>query len=215
MVYQLAFVGLYNHIPCKIQQTWAVYYCFTFDKTLCSNYTGFRIEEIIHFHNPWEVCGLWTDHSNVEFLRKIALYMLVKQQSNFHWKTLQWRHNALDGVSNHQPHHCLPNRLFRRRSKKTSKLRVTGLFVGNSPVTGEFPSQMASYAENVSTWWRHHDLHRPQKAYEHWSQHHIRKPIFPHLKARSYSALRLHHGQNPSKSGLPWSRRCCSRWCRV
>ena len=43
------------------------------------------------------------------------------------------RHNDHDGVSNHQPHSCLLNRLFRRRSKKTSKLRVTGLCVGNSP----------------------------------------------------------------------------------
>ena len=48
--------------------------------------------------------------------------------------------------------------IFRRRSKKTSKLRVTGLCVGNSPVTGEFPAQMASNAENVSSWWRHHVL---------------------------------------------------------
>ena len=48
-------------------------------------------------------------------------------------RSLHWRHNDLDGVSNHQPHGCLLNRLFRRRSKKTSKLRVTGLFVGNSP----------------------------------------------------------------------------------
>ena len=46
---------------------------------------------------------------------------------------LPWRHNDHDGVSNHQPHGCLLNRLFRRRSKKTSKLRVTGLCVGNSP----------------------------------------------------------------------------------
>ena len=69
---------------------------------------------------------------------------------------LQWRHNGPDSVSNHQPHHCLLNRLFRRRSKKTSKLRVTGLCAGNSPETGQFPAQMASYAENVSIWWRHH-----------------------------------------------------------
>ena len=48
-------------------------------------------------------------------------------------RALQWRHNDYDGVSNHQPRGCLPNRLFRRRSKKTSKLRVTGLCVGNSP----------------------------------------------------------------------------------
>ena len=47
--------------------------------------------------------------------------------------TLHWRHNDHDGVSNHQPRGCLLNRLFRRRSKKTSKLRFTGLCVGNSP----------------------------------------------------------------------------------
>ena len=69
---------------------------------------------------------------------------------------LLWRHNGCQSVSNHQPHDCLLNRLFRRRSKKTSKLRVTGLCAGNSPETGEFPAQMASNAENVSIRWRHH-----------------------------------------------------------
>ena len=69
---------------------------------------------------------------------------------------LQRRHNGCDGVSNHQPHDCLFNRLFRRISKKTSKLRFTGLCEGNSPVTGEFPTQRASNAENASIWWRHH-----------------------------------------------------------
>ena len=66
---------------------------------------------------------------------------------------LQWRHNGCDNVSNHQPHDCLLNRLFRRGSKKTSKLRVTGLYVGNSPVTGEFPAQMARK-------YFHHDMLR-------------------------------------------------------
>ena len=47
---------------------------------------------------------------------------------------LQRRHNERDGVSNHQPHDCLLNRLFRRRSKKTPKPRVTGLCEGKSPV---------------------------------------------------------------------------------
>ena len=60
---------------------------------------------------------------------------------------LQWRHNGYDGFSNHQPHDCLLSRLFRHRSKKTSKLRVTGLCAGNSPGTGEFPAQMASNAD--------------------------------------------------------------------
>ena len=44
----------------------------------------------------------------------------------------------------------------RRRSKTTSKLRVTGLCDGNPPVTNEFPAQWASNAKNVSIWWRHH-----------------------------------------------------------
>ena len=79
----------------------------------------------------------------------------------FQWhkpKALQWRHNGHDSVSNHQPHDCLLNRLFWRRPKKTSKLRVTGLCVGNSPGTGEFPAQMVSNAENVSIGWRHHGI---------------------------------------------------------
>ena len=65
---------------------------------------------------------------------------------------LLWRHNGRGSVWNHQPHVCLLKCLFRRRSKKTSKLRVTGLCAGNSPGTGEFPAQMASNAENVSIW---------------------------------------------------------------
>ena len=71
-------------------------------------------------------------------------------------RPLQWRHNGRGSGSNHQPHDCFLNRLFRHRSKKTSKLRVTGLCAGNSPEAGEFPAQMASNAENVSIWWRHH-----------------------------------------------------------
>ena len=71
--------------------------------------------------------------------------------------TLQWRDHEGNCVSNHRRHHYLLNRLFRRRSKKTPKLRVTGLCERNSPVTGEFPAQRASNAENVSIWWRHHE----------------------------------------------------------
>ena len=72
---------------------------------------------------------------------------------------LQCRHNGRDSASNHQTHDCLHSSLFKCRSKKTSKLRVTGLCVGNSPVTGEFPAQMASNAEKsyhlmTSSWWR-------------------------------------------------------------
>ena len=65
-------------------------------------------------------------------------------------RALQWRHNECDAISNHQPHDCLLNCIFRRRSKKTSNLRVTSLCEGNSPVT----AQRFSNTKNV--WWRHH-----------------------------------------------------------
>ena len=88
--------------------------------------------------------------------------------------SLRWRQNGRDSVSNHQPHDCLLNRLFRRRSKKTPKPRVTGLCVGNTPGTGEFPAQMDSYAENVSIWWHHHGeimLHASIRIYDDLGQH--------------------------------------------
>ena len=52
----------------------------------------------------------------------------------------------------------LCNRLFKLISKKTSKPALLILCEGNSPVTGEFPSQRTSDAENVSIWWRHNEL---------------------------------------------------------
>ena len=64
---------------------------------------------------------------------------------------LQWRHNELEGVSDldHQPHDCLLNRVSRRRSKKTSELRVTGPFFRrirrrpvNSPHNGPVTRKM-------------------------------------------------------------------------
>ena len=80
-------------------------------------------------------------------------------------RTLQWRHDERHGVSNHRPPDCLLDCLFRRRSKKTSKLRVTGLCEGKSLVIGEFPSQMASNAEKASIWRR---LHEPELAQCRW-----------------------------------------------
>ena len=71
------------------------------------------------------------------------------------WHSLQWRHNERDGVWNHPCLDCLLNHLSRHKSKKTSKLRFTGLCDGNQPMAGGFPSQRASNAENVSIWWCH------------------------------------------------------------
>ena len=111
-----------------------------------------------------------------------------------HLDTLYWRHNDHDGVSNHQPHGCLLSRLFRRRSKKTSKLRVNTLC-----------------GENVSIWWRHHDLgiftaqpiifmcwdhngFKPKNHFYHpnWNTSHKYRFFF-HLTSYSVACLWLRH----------------------
>ena len=105
-----------------------------------------KLSGYIHYGTPW-ACLIFDDDP----LNSCCCWPMIVP--------LQWRHNEPDGVSNHQPHHCLHNRLFRCRSKKTSKLCVTGLCAWNSPMTGEFPVQMASNTENVSIWWRRLVVH--------------------------------------------------------
>ena len=89
-----------------------------------------------HTHHQASICNLHCIHYNDVIMGAIA--------------------------SRQQPHNCSLNCLFTRRSKKTSKLRATGLCAGNSPGTGEFPTQLASNAENVSISWRRHVWHSIQ-----------------------------------------------------
>ena len=93
---------------------------------------------------------------------------------------LQWRHNGCDNVSNHQPH----DGLLRHRSKKTAKLRVTGFYAGNSPVTGEILAQMASNVENISIWWRHHISCSNKSLVNFVTVHQSRSPLITRLLTR-------------------------------
>ena len=105
-----------------------------------------------YLHRKLLFCHFWV-------LYMCGTYLNVKNEfvkTMLHMFSLQWRHNEDDDVSSHRRLDCLLNRLFKRRSKKTSKLRITGLCEGNSPVTGDFPAQRSSNAETVSIWWRHH-----------------------------------------------------------
>ena len=102
------------------------------------------------FNNHW---NFWVISYLVLVLMDITSWIGSKNSIALHW-----RHNERGDDSNHRCLACLLNRLFRRESKKTSKLCVTGLCEGNPPVSGGFPSQRASNAENVSIWWRHHGI---------------------------------------------------------
>ena len=137
------------------------------EKTPCHLYAVYcRFHKVKYWYlkdSPWnDKLGVCLKMNETIKIYHIENVLLLPRQS---WPVdallkrpaLRWRHNGLDSVRNHQLHDCLLNRSFGHRSKKTSKLRVTGLCVGNSPVTGEFPAQMASNAENVSIWWRHHE----------------------------------------------------------
>ena len=116
----------------------------------------------------WDWYKLQILHFQFIGLHKLSKYHFVYAPSQ--WETtlpLRWHHNGRGSVSNHQPHDCLLNPLFGRRSKITSKLHVTGFCAGNSPLTGEFPAQRASNVENFSIWWRHHDCN----VASHWLVH--------------------------------------------
>ena len=87
--------------------------------------------------------GVWLWHQNracadmyvrEQSMPKVIIWDLKYIPRILH-ATLQWRYGH-GGVSNHQPHDGLLNRLFNCRSKKTSKPHITGICAGNSPVAG-------------------------------------------------------------------------------
>ena len=100
------------------------------------------------------MCG--SEQVHLCFLKWLLFCKVISHYLNQYWhvvnRALQWRHNGHDGVSNHQPYDCLLNRLFRRRSKKTSKLCVTGLCGGEFTDDRwiDFPAQRASNADFFS-----------------------------------------------------------------
>ena len=161
--------------------------CFNFNKNFnfCKNFIEsdflplwhrichISCEEYLRWQMTWR--GILVLLLNMSLTNTLQLKAKLSHHSQCHvWilllespiseKPLLWRHDGRDGVSNYQPHDCWLTRLcsFRRRPKKISKLRATGhsLCARNLPVTGEFPSQMASNAGNVSIWWHHHDMAR-------------------------------------------------------
>ena len=121
---------------------------------------------------------------------------------------LQWGHTERDGVSNHRRLDRLLRRLFRRRAKKTSKLRVTGLCEGNPPVTGGFPSQRASNAEIfpfddvmiLEQWERSHLIHVHESRFNSRllpkgdpyidnNRHHTKVPYLTSFPLRRYESI--------------------------
>ena len=154
-------MSIFLHILYPIEYAlWFVVFCFGLGlyhkvQWINRNTTKNRPSSMLIIVNiaPWPLL----EQLSLDSISKSIQYNSFEYWTPLNHPPLQLRHNGHDGVSNHQPHDCLHKRFFRYRSKKTSKLRVTGLCEGNSPVTCEFPAQRASNAENVSIWWRHHE----------------------------------------------------------
>ena len=105
-------------------------------------------------------CGLMTPYGDIDLCQyRVKKWIVVSHLLNKCWIIIhKYRVIHLKHCSDVPMRDYLLNRLFRRGSKKTSKLRVTGLCERNSPVTGEFLSRKTSNAENVSIWWHHHEI---------------------------------------------------------
>ena len=80
----------------------------------------------------------WVKTFQFQIKFHLHIFLMILLTISQHWfikfSPLQWCHNEHDGISNHWHLDCLLNPLFR--------------------LTGEFPAQRASNAENVSIWWR-------------------------------------------------------------
>ena len=56
-----------------------------------------------------------------DYLNHCWLIVNLTLRNKFEWNPLQWRHSGHDGISNHQPHDCLLNRLFKTQIKENIK----------------------------------------------------------------------------------------------
>ena len=135
---------LHTHFPKHFLEWKWLYFLFKFHveftlvQIMAWRRTGFSFA--IHYLNWWWFSSLTFKCISRPHESMSCLNFTVTSQ----WAL--WRLKSL-------AHDCLLNCLFRCISKKASKLCVTGLCVGNSPVTGEFPTQRASNAENGTSSW--------------------------------------------------------------
>ena len=101
------------------------------DLYLISHYTDSSVRVFIVFFGGEFRQPIFSQYPGLKKKRKI-----IKHGYHTYSHSLRWRHNERDSVSNHRRLHCLLNCWFRRRSKKTSQLRVTGFCAGKSQVPG-------------------------------------------------------------------------------
>ena len=133
-------------------------------------------------------CGVLSSGLELQFSQevwkpswRIVSISRLKPATTTSWacSSIRWRHNGSNSVSNQPPHDCLLNRLFRSRSTKTSKLRVTGRKCFHLMASSCLPSKGS---HKVLVVWRHgcKDATQIHKKYVHMPLYHYLNAVFFH-----------------------------------
>ena len=109
---------------CATNLTFALLYFYLTNHGLC----------VFKFiSRKWNITGRWYSacrRASLSVLHTVNIIAGDDLTPQIPWVSWRWRHYGRDGVSNHQRPDCLLNRLFRRTSKETPKIRVTDLVRG-------------------------------------------------------------------------------------
>ena len=119
---------------------------------------------------------IYVDKSSTKITQRFLFLIVFSQvflrgkSPKSSWCPLRWRHNGRDGAWNHQPLFTLSLSLFTLFTLSFILVQIKENIKASRhwPLWAEFtgdrwiPHTMASNAENVSIWWRHHGNHKKQ-----------------------------------------------------
>ena len=108
---------------------------YTIDCTNKSHWLDYKESFHVRIHSKWHQLSFAWELRKSKKRRCVSCGVCDWSLPRGVQCSLQSRHNEPYGVSNHQHLGCFVNCFFWRTSKKTPKLRVTGLCEGNPPMT--------------------------------------------------------------------------------
>ena len=130
-----------------------------------------QIKENIKAPRHWPLCGEFTGTGEFP----------AQRASNTENVSIWWRHH--DGFNYLFPASLLFTQPFiQKQIKENIKAPRHWPLCGEVTGTGEFPAQRASYAENVSIWWRHHDKMIQGHLYTFDQNFIFHLPSYPYVK---------------------------------
>ena len=114
----------------------------------------YLIRYSLHYCPRWRHMAPWY-LANIVSEKRCVIWSHLENAIRKIYATLRWRHNGRDGVTSLA---IVYSTVYWGADQRKHQSFPSLAFLRGSPVTGEFPAQMASHAENIFIWWRHHDL---------------------------------------------------------